>query len=121
MGAMLGSTVDTYSTLVLGWLLEEFHDFLREWVDSVPEVDSRLISPCRHARRQLWQWHIVPGFADLFAYHTAFPMNAGRCSVWSLTRPLRTTTWYGPDSTVQDKVVVLPVVFRAGAVSRQGR
>ena len=71
-------------------------------------------------------------------------MNAGRCSVWLLTRPLRTTawvmvqavhfldrcifsawllirplrttTWYGPDSTDLDKVVVLPVVFMAGAV-----
>ena len=30
MGAMLGSTVETYSALVLGWLLKEFHDFLRE-------------------------------------------------------------------------------------------
>ena len=29
MGAMLDSTVDTYSALVSGWLLEEFHDFLR--------------------------------------------------------------------------------------------
>ena len=33
MGAMLGSTVDAYSALVLGWLLEEFQDFLRDWVD----------------------------------------------------------------------------------------
>ena len=40
VGAMLGSTVDKYSALVLGWLLEEFHDFLRDWVVSVPEVDS---------------------------------------------------------------------------------
>ena len=105
MGAMFGSTVDTYSTLVLGWLLEEFHDFLRDWVDSVPQVESRLISPCRHtdvfptiagrsgrARRHSRQWHAVPGFADIFAFRASFPMNAGRCSVWSLTRPLCTTT-----------------------------
>ena len=26
---------------VLGWLLEEFHDFLRERAHSAPEVDSR--------------------------------------------------------------------------------
>ena len=26
---------------VLGWLLEEFHDFLREEAHSAPEVDSR--------------------------------------------------------------------------------
>ena len=32
-------------------------------------------------------------------------------SAWLLIRPLRTTTWYGPDSAVLDKVVVLPVVF----------
>ena len=49
MGAMLGSTVDTYSALVLGWLLKEFHDFLRDWIDSVPEFDSPRISPCGHA------------------------------------------------------------------------
>ena len=56
LGAMLDSTVDTYSASVLGWLLEEFHDFLRDWADSVPEVDSRRISPCRHARYRQRQW-----------------------------------------------------------------
>ena len=39
------------------------------------------------ARRRSRQWHAVPGFADIFAFRAAFPMNAGRCSVWSLTRP----------------------------------
>ena len=29
---------------VLGWLLEEFHDFLREGVHSAPEVDSRALA-----------------------------------------------------------------------------
>ena len=42
--AMLGSTVSTCSASVLGWFLEEFHDFLREGVDSDPEVDSRRFS-----------------------------------------------------------------------------
>ena len=47
---------------------------------------------CR-ARCQLWQWHVAPGFAGIFALRAAFPTIAGRCSVWSLTCPLRTTTW----------------------------
>ena len=72
MGVMLGSTVDTYSSLVLGWLLEEFHVFLRDWADSVPEVDSRLISPCRDVRRQQRQWHISTGFAGLHAPRAMF-------------------------------------------------
>ena len=38
-GAMLGSTMDTCSASP-GWLLEVFYDFLRDWADSAPEVDS---------------------------------------------------------------------------------
>ena len=41
--AMLGLTVSTCSASVLGWLLEEFHDFLRERVDSDSEVDYVLL------------------------------------------------------------------------------
>ena len=43
---MLGSTV--------GWLLEEFQVFLRDGVDSAPEVDSRpaLLRSGRAHRRQ---------------------------------------------------------------------
>ena len=39
-GAMLGSTKDTCSASP-GWLLEVLYDFLRDWVDSAPEVDWR--------------------------------------------------------------------------------
>ena len=38
---MLGLTVDTYSASAPGRLLDEIQDFLREGVDSDPEVDSR--------------------------------------------------------------------------------
>ena len=38
----------------------------------VPEVDSRLISPCHHARRQQRQWHISTGFAGLHAPRAMF-------------------------------------------------
>ena len=43
--AVLGSTVGTCYASVLGWLLEEFHAFLREEVHSAPEVDSRVALP----------------------------------------------------------------------------
>ena len=38
------SVVHACYASVLGWLLEEFHDFLREGVNSAPEVDSRASS-----------------------------------------------------------------------------
>ena len=41
--ALLGSTVDTCYSSVLGWLLEEFHDFLLEGVHSAAEVDYVLL------------------------------------------------------------------------------
>ena len=37
-----------------GWLLEEFFDFLRDWVNSTPEVNS----PSWPARRRQRQWHV---------------------------------------------------------------
>ena len=43
VGAMLGSTQDTCSASP-GWLLEVFYDFLRDWVDSAPEVDSLVLT-----------------------------------------------------------------------------
>ena len=43
VGAMLGSTQDTCSASP-GWLLEVFYDFLRDWVDSAPEVDSPVLT-----------------------------------------------------------------------------
>ena len=46
----------TCYALVLGWFLEEFHDFLREGVHSAPEVDSRaaLLWPSRSHRCGSW-------------------------------------------------------------------
>ena len=43
-----------------GWLLEEFQDFLRDWVESTPEVDSHpaLLRSGRAHRRQR-QWHVL--------------------------------------------------------------
>ena len=41
--AMLGLTVSRCSASVLGWLLGDFHDFLREGVHSDPEVDYVLL------------------------------------------------------------------------------
>ena len=41
--AMLGSTKGTCSASP-GWLLEVFYDFLRDWVDSAPEVDSPVLT-----------------------------------------------------------------------------
>ena len=38
--AVLGSVVNTCIATVIRWLLEEFHDFLREGVDSYPEACS---------------------------------------------------------------------------------
>ena len=43
VGAMLGSTQDTCSASP-GWLLEVFYDFLRDWVDSAPGVDSLVLT-----------------------------------------------------------------------------
>ena len=42
-GAMLASTKDTCSASP-GWLSEVFYDFLRDWVDSAPEVDSLVLT-----------------------------------------------------------------------------
>ena len=49
---------------------------------------------CLILNRRQRQWHVAPGFAG-FAFRAAFSTIAGRCSfsAWSLTRPLRTTTW----------------------------
>ena len=43
IGAMLGSTKDTCSASP-GWLLEVCYDFLRDWVNSAPEVDSLVLT-----------------------------------------------------------------------------
>ena len=65
---------------------------------------------CLKLHRRQRQWHVAPGFAG-FAFCAAFSTIAGRCSfsAWSLTRPLRTTTWVMVQ-TVQflDKVVAMP-------------
>ena len=82
----------------LGWLLEEiFHDFLRDWVDSTLEVDSRRFSPCTHgrrgsgrARRQQWQWHAFSWFCLCWCTSRGVPddcrQSAEKCTVdFSLT------------------------------------
>ena len=73
---------------------------------------------CLKLHRRQRQWHVAPGFAG-FAFRVAFLTIAGRCifSAWSLTRPLRTTTWVVVQ-TVQflDKFVALPVVFTTVAL-----
>ena len=56
-----------------GWLLEEFHDFLHDGVDSAPVLDSR------PARRRPRQWHVPYRFAGIDAPRAVFPRLPAVC------------------------------------------
>ena len=63
VGVMLGSTQDTCSASP-GWLLEVFYDFLRDWVDSAPEVDSLVLTGDAPVARllslEIWHYFYEP-------------------------------------------------------------
>ena len=76
--AMLGLTVSTCSASVLGWLLEEFHDFLREGVRSDPEVDYVLLfSDVATLVVNNGSGRYCTGFAGIDAPRAVFPTLVG--------------------------------------------
>ena len=51
-----------FSSRMALWIF--FTQFLRDWVDSDPEVDSCRFSPCGHALRRQRQWHAFYWFCS---------------------------------------------------------
>ena len=94
---MLGSTVDTCSASSRVAFGINFNDFLRDWVDSAPEVDSRRFSA--HMADEEVAVLVVNSGSGLrstgFACRAVFPMIAGSLprSAQSFFLLLSSCTW----------------------------